>query len=116
MHPHLSQSALAAHCVKLGIAPEAWSPLGGTGGTLLDDAVLQKIAKKHGKSTAQVTLRWELQNGIITIPKSTHKERIIANTDLYNFELSAAEMKAITDLDQSPLPTGMGWDPKSIAF
>jgi len=41
---------------------------------LLDDAVLQKIAKKHGKSTAQVTLRWELQNGIITIPKSTHKE------------------------------------------
>jgi len=116
LHPHLSQQASVAHCIKLGIAAEAWSPLGGTGGKLLDDELLQKIAKKYGKSTAQITLRWELQNGVVTIPKSTHKERIIANTDLYNFELSAAEMKSITDLDQNPLPTGMGWDPKSITF
>ncbi len=84
-HPHLSQQPLVAYCEKLGIAFEAWSPLGGTGGKLLDDPVLKKIAEKYGKSAAQVVLRWDLQRGIITIPKSTHQARIIANTDLYEF-------------------------------
>ena len=88
----------------------------GTGSKLLEDPVLNNIAKKHGKSAAQVALRWELQRGIITIPKSTHQERIKANTKLYDFELSAAEMKAIYDLDATPQPTGMGWDPYTIEY
>jgi diketogulonate reductase-like aldo/keto reductase len=116
LHPHYSQQAIAAHCEKLGIAIEAWSPLGGTGSHLLEDAVLKKIAAKHGKSAAQVALRWELQRDVITIPKSTHQERIKANTDLYKFELSAGEMKAIYELDKEPQPTGMGWNPYTIDF
>ena len=72
-HPHFSQQSLVAYCEKLGIACEAWSPLGGTGGNLLDDPVLKKIAEKHAKSVAQIVLRWDLQRGTITIPKSTHQ-------------------------------------------
>jgi len=116
LHPHFSQQLLAAYCEKLGIAVEAWSPLGGTGGNLLDDPVLKKIAEKYKKSVAQVVLRWELQSGIITIPKSTHQTRIKDNTELYDFELSAADMKAINDMDKAPKPLGMGWDPNKIAF
>jgi len=105
-HPHLSQQPLVDYCKKHGIVFEAWSPLGGTGGNLLDDPVLKKIADKHGKSAAQVTLRWELQRDIITIPKSIHQARIVANTDIYGFELSADEMKAIDALDKNPQRSG----------
>jgi methylglyoxal/glyoxal reductase len=116
LHPRFSQQPLATYCEKLGIAVEAWSPLGGTGGNLLDDPILKNIAEKYNKSTAQVVLRWELQSGIITIPKSTHRARIKANTELYDFELSATEMKTINDMDKAPKPLGMGWDPNKIAF
>ena len=116
LHPYFSQQPLVAYCEKLGIAGEAWSPLGGTGGNLLNDPVLKKIAEKYKKSTAQVVLRWELQSGIITIPKSTHQARIKANTELYDFELSAADIKTINDMDKAPKPLGMGWDPNKIAF
>jgi diketogulonate reductase-like aldo/keto reductase len=113
-HPHLAQQPLADYCQKQGIAFEAWSPLGGTGGNLLDDPTLKKIADKHGKSTAKVTLHWELQRGLITIPKSIHQARIIANTDIYEFELSPDEMKAINTLDKNPQRTGP--DPNNIDF
>jgi diketogulonate reductase-like aldo/keto reductase len=113
-HPHLSQQPLVDYCQKQGITFEAWSPLGGTGGNLLDDPVLKKIADKHGKSAAQVTLQWELQRGLITIPKSIHQARIIANTDIYGFELSADEMKAINTLDKNPQRTGP--DPNNMDF
>jgi diketogulonate reductase-like aldo/keto reductase len=73
-----------------------------------------KLGNKHGKSSAQVTLRWELQRDLITIPKSIHQARIIANTDLYNFELSSADMKAINDLDKKPQRTGP--DPNYMEF
>ena len=116
LHPHYSKQQLVAHCAELGIACEAWSPLGGTGSKLLEDPVLNNIAKKHGKTAVQVMLRWELQRGIITIPKSTHQERIKANTNLYDFELSAADMQAINDLDTIPQPAGMGWDPYAIEY
>jgi diketogulonate reductase-like aldo/keto reductase len=115
LHPHLSQQTLAAYCEKLGIAVEAWSPLGGTGGNLLDDPVVKKIAEKHGTSTAQVILRWDLQRGIITIPKSVHQERIKANTDIYNFELTAAEVKTINDLDKDIWRMSWG-DPAAKGF
>ena len=113
-HPHLAQQPLADYCQKQGIAFEAWSPLGGTGGNLLDDPTLKKIADKYGKSAAQVTLHWELQRGLITIPKSIHQARIIANTDIYGFELSTDEMKAINALDKNPQRTGP--DPNNMDF
>ncbi len=114
LHPHLSQQALIKYCETQGIACEAWSPLGGDGGKLLDDPVLKKIAEKHGKSVAQVILRWNLQNGIITIPKSIHQIRIVDNANLYNFELTANDMKTINDLDQEP--RRFGRDPNTMNF
>ena len=114
LHPHLSLQPLTAYCEKLGIAVEAWSPLGGDGGKLLNDPVLQKIAEKHGKSTARVILRWDLQRGIITIPKSTHQVRIKEDANLYDFELSANDMKVINDLDKNP--QRFGRDPNIIGF
>ena len=113
-HPHLAQQPLADYCQKQGIAFEAWSPLGGTGGNLLDDPTLKKIANKHGKSAAQVILHWELQRGLIIIPKSIHQARIIANKDIYGFELSTDEMKAINALDKNPQRTGP--DPNNMDF
>jgi diketogulonate reductase-like aldo/keto reductase len=71
-HPHLAQQPWPDYWQKQGIAFEEWSPLGGTGGNLLGDPTLKKIAEKHGKSAAQVTLQWELQRGLITTPKSVH--------------------------------------------
>jgi methylglyoxal/glyoxal reductase len=114
LHPHLSLQPLMAYCTEMGIAYEAWSPLGGDGGKLLDDAVLKKIAEKHRKSVAQVILRWDLQKGIITIPKSIHQDRIIANANLYDFELSAIDMKAINDLDHDPRRFGRDPNPMPL--
>jgi diketogulonate reductase-like aldo/keto reductase len=114
LHPHLSLQPLVAYCEKRGIACEAWSPLGGDGGKLLDDPVLKKIAEKCGKSVAQVILRWDLQKGIITIPKSIHQARIVANANLYDFELSANDMKAINKLDQDQ--RRFGRDPNTMSF
>jgi len=114
LHPHLSLQSLVAYCEKQGIAVEAWSPLGGDGGKLLDAPVLKNIAVKHGKSVAQVILRWDLQRGIITIPKSTHQTRIKENANLYDFGLSSAEIKTINDLDKDP--RRFGRDPNSMGF
>jgi diketogulonate reductase-like aldo/keto reductase len=114
LHPHLSQQALVEYCETAGIACEAWSPLGGDGGKLLDDPALKQIAGKYGKSVAQVILRWNLQKGIITIPKSIHQARIIDNANIYDFELMSDDMKTIEDLDQDP--KRFGRDPNTLNF
>ena len=75
-HPELTQVELADYCAGKGIAFEPWSPLGA--GKLLTHPVLTEIAQAHGKTTAQVILRWDLQRGFILIPKSVHKERIVS--------------------------------------
>ncbi len=99
-HPLLSQMPLIQYCEDLGIAIEAYSPLGGTGGTLLNNEVLQNIAKKYGKSPAQVTLRWNVQRGIIVLPKSVHAERIASNAEI-DFTLSEEDMKEIDGLNRN---------------
>ena len=114
LHPHLSQKALVKYCETERIACEAWSPLGGDGGKLLDDPVLNQIAGKYGKSAAQVILRWNLQNGIITIPKSIHQPRIVDNANLFDFELMPDDMKVIDALDQTP--KRFGRDPNTLNF
>ncbi|HFK1714326.1 aldo/keto reductase [Bacillus cereus] len=110
-HPHLTQKELQAFCKEQGIQMEAWSPL--MQGQLLDNETLQEIAEKHGKTTAQVILRWDLQNGVITIPKSTKEHRIIANADIFNFELTKEDMEKIDALNQNHR---VGPDPDNFDF
>lgn len=111
LHPQLTQKELSAYCKDQGIQMEAWSPL--MQGQLLDHPVLQEIAHKHNKSVAQVILRWDLQNGIITIPKSTKEHRMIENADVFNFELSNEELAQIDALNQN---LRVGPDPDNFDF
>ncbi|PGK42903.1 aldo/keto reductase [Bacillus thuringiensis] len=110
-HPRLTQKELQDFCKEQGIQMEAWSPL--MQGQLLDNETLQAIAEKHGKTTAQVILRWDLQNGVITIPKSTKEHRIIANADVFNFELTKEDMETIDALNENHR---VGPDPDNFDF
>lgn len=87
----------------LGIAVQGWYPPGGRGHTaeLLGDQVISKIAEMHGKSSAQVILRWNLQKGVVVIPGSSNPEHILENTKLYDFGLTDAEMDRINTLDRN---------------
>ena len=98
-HPRLSQEPLREFCSSHSIAVEAWSPI--AQGRVLHEPTLNHIAKKHGKSAAQIVLRWHLQNDVIIIPKSVHAERIEENANLFDFELSLDEMNQINSLNQN---------------
>lgn len=98
MHPYLQQSDLRAICQQNNIAITAWAPI--MKGRVLDVPELVAIGEKHGKSAVQVTLRWLLQLGVIAIPKSVNQNRIVANADIYNFELSDEDMATINELDK----------------
>jgi len=111
LHPQLSQVPLVEFCTSKGIVIEAWSPLGG--GELVSNPQLQKIGAKYNKSAVQVILRWDLQRGIITIPKSVHKERIISNAQVFDFELSPEDMAKINCLNQDKRT---GADPDTFNF
>jgi diketogulonate reductase-like aldo/keto reductase len=97
--PFITQSSLREFCAQEGIAVEAYSPLGRA--KILKDAQLIKIGGKYGKTPAQVIIRWHLQNDIIPIPKSCHAERIRENADIFDFELSADEIRTISALNQN---------------
>ena len=97
-HPHLTQKDLLAFCQKEGIQLEAWSPL--KQGKLLNDPNLSDIARKYGKSVAQVILRWDLQSKVVTIPKSIKEQRIIENADIFDFDLSTEDMARIDSLNK----------------
>ncbi|MBP2111071.1 aldo/keto reductase [Paenibacillus silagei] len=98
LHPLLNQQELREYCKAQGIQIEAWAPL--AQGHLLDNEVLADIAARHNKTLPQVILRWDLQNGIVTIPKSIKEERIIANADIFDFELSEEEISRINGLNR----------------
>jgi diketogulonate reductase-like aldo/keto reductase len=98
-HPHLQQQNLVNFCKQHNIQYEAWSPI--MKGEVNRIPELIEIAKKYGKSPVQVILRWDLQKGIITIPKSVHKERIISNAELFDFELSDDDISRIDILDRN---------------
>lgn len=98
VHPYLAQDDMRAVDRQHGIATEAWSPI--AQGAVLEDPVLQRIARVADRSTAQVTLRWHIQRGDIIFPKSVTKERVQANFDLFDFELSDADMNDISALDK----------------
>ena len=110
-HPRLTQKELQTFCSSHGIQLQAWSPL--MQGQLLSHPLLKDIADKHGKTPAQIILRWDLQNGVITIPKSTKAERIAQNADIFDFELTIEEMKQIDGLNEN---TRVGPDPDNFDF
>jgi 2,5-diketo-D-gluconate reductase A len=97
LHPHFQQAGLRAWHAEHAIATEAWSPL--AQGELLDDETIGRLAESHGKTPAQVILRWHLQLGSVVIPKSVTPERIRGNIELFDFELSSEDMAAIESLD-----------------
>ncbi|SEU11237.1 aldo/keto reductase [Paenibacillus sp. NFR01] len=111
LHPYLAQQELREYCQSQGIQIEAWSPL--MQGRLLDHPVLLDIAATHGKSVAQVILRWDLQHGIVTIPKSVKMQRITENADVFDFHLSAEEMARIDALNRDER---VGPDPDNFDF
>lgn len=110
-HPRLTQQEVGDFCREHGIQLEAWSPL--MQGQLLDHPLLREIADKHNKEVAQVIIRWDLQNGVVTIPKSTKEQRIVSNADVFDFELSADEMKQITAMNEN---LRVGPDPDNFDF
>jgi 2,5-diketo-D-gluconate reductase A len=110
LHPGFPQEELREFHQRHGIVTESWSPLG-RGHGLLDDPVVARIAEAHGKTPAQVVLRWHLQLGCVVIPKSTRAERIQENIDVFDFELTAAEMAELSALTQ---PGRVGPDPDAF--
>ncbi len=114
LHPHLPQYLTRAFDDDHGIVTQSWSPLGGSDragwgpaskpNTLLHDPLLTEIGEAHGKTAAQVMIRWHLQNGLVVIPKSVHEERIRQNIDVFDFELTGEEFERIASLD-----TGQRW-------
>jgi methylglyoxal/glyoxal reductase len=111
LHPLLSQVELREFCQQNAIKVEAWSPL--SRGRFLDDPVLAKIAEQHGKTPAQVILRWHLQNQIIPIPKSVTTSRLRENADIFDFQLSQKELEEINELNKDQR---FGADPDHIDF
>ncbi|WP_276353907.1 aldo/keto reductase [Cohnella caldifontis] len=109
-HPLLSQVPLREFCERNGIQLEAWSPL--MQGHL-DVPAIQAVAGKHGKTAAQVVLRWDLQHGVVTIPKSTNEHRIRENADIFDFELSDEDMRALDGLNRN---RRFGSDPDNFNF
>jgi 2,5-diketo-D-gluconate reductase A len=112
LHPRFQQRDKRDFHKKHNIHIESWSPLGS--GRLLADPTLETIAKKHGKSVAQVIIRWHLQEGLVVIPKSIHQERIAGNFDVFGFELDGKDMQTIRGLDSRDGRTGP--DPATAAF
>jgi diketogulonate reductase-like aldo/keto reductase len=116
LHPYFQQRDVQALGAEHGILTQAWSPIGGitfyrdgSHGSTLEDPVIGEVAKTHGKSPAQVMLRWHLQAGRSAIPKSTKPQRIAENFDVFDFELTTDEQVAIDGLDTNqrggPEPT-----------
>lgn len=109
-HPLLTQKKLLAFCRKEGIQLESWRPL--MQGQL-DIPLLQELSAKYGKTAAQIVIRWHLQLGVVTIPKSVREERIRENADVFDFELEPVDMNRIDDLNQDHR---FGADPDKIDF
>lgn len=100
LHPYFIQEQAIETMNHYHVIPEAWAPLGGGRYNPFEDEMLLNIARKYNKTVGQVLLRWNIQRGVVVIPKSTHLERIIENIDVFDFNLNDEEMKQISSLDQ----------------
>lgn len=99
IHPFFQQNTALRVMEDYGVTPQAWGPFSEGQCNIFHHKILTKIAEKHRKTTAQVILRWHLQRGIPTIPKTAHKERMLENMDVFDFELTAKEMESIAGMD-----------------
>lgn len=112
LHPYFQQKALREFHLKHHIQTEAWRPLGK--GAILDNPVIGEIAKRHGKSPAQIILRWHVQNDLVVIPKSVHPQRMAENIAVFDFQLNHEEMAQMASLDRAD--GRMGEDPMTVRF
>ncbi len=110
-HPFLVQPELSRFCQSHKIQVEAWSPL--MKGQIVTEQAVQKLAEKYHKTPTQIALRWDLQHKVVTIPKSTHSNRIAENAQIFDFELSQEDMKVLDALDQGKR---VGPDPDNFNF
>jgi 2,5-diketo-D-gluconate reductase A len=116
IHPFCQQNELKTWADKYDIKLEAWAPFGEGRKGLFDNEILSEIGKKYGKTTAQVMLRWHLQRGIIVIPKSTHKEHMAENLNVFDFKLSEEDMNAITAMDTATSSFFSHQDPNMVEW
>ena len=100
IHPFYQQTGAIQEMKNLGIQPEGWAPFAEGRNDIFQNKLLASIGAKYGKSPAQVILRWDVQRGIAVIPKSSHSSRIRQNYDIWDFELTAEEMKQIAGMDK----------------
>lgn len=116
LHPFFAQTEALETMKEYGVQAEAWAPLAEGKHGIFTDPILTKIADKYGKSVAQVVLRWNVQRGVVIIPKSTHKERMEQNLDILDFTLTDEEMNTIAakTLDHSEIINH--FDPKLVQF
>jgi 2,5-diketo-D-gluconate reductase A len=112
LHPRFQQRAMRAKHQRLGLLTQSWSPLGQ--GKLLEDPILKVIADRHGKSVAQIIIRWHIDSGLVVIPKSVTPTRIVENFDVFDFALSEGEMADIAGLDAAD--GRLGADPVTAQF
>ncbi|MGY4793487.1 aldo/keto reductase [Lysinibacillus fusiformis] len=110
-HPHLTQEEVRAYCQDKGIQVEAWSPL--MNGSLLEEALIQELASKYGKTPAQIVLRYDVQHNVVTIPKTMTPARMTENLDVFDFVLTEQEM---TQLDAMNDGLRCGPDPEKFNF
>ena len=99
LHPYYTQEKALETMKYYNVVPEAWAPLGGGRYNPFEDEMLKGIAAKYNKSVGQVILRWDIQRGVVVIPKSTHVERIKENIDIFDFQLDKEDKKQIEQLD-----------------
>lgn len=99
LHPFFQQEGALAVMKEYGVVPEAWGPFAEGNHGIFTHPVLSAIGKEHGKTAAQVALRWNIQRGVVVIPKTTHKERMEQNMDVWDFTLSDTDMAEIAKLD-----------------
>lgn len=115
-HPLNQQIEAKKWMDKYGIQIEAWAPFGEGRGGLFENELLEEIGKRYGKTTAQVMLRWNIQRGVVVLPKSTHKERMAENLSVFDFTLTDKDMEKIADLDTATSAFFSHYDPSIVEW
>lgn len=115
-HPFYQQSESKKWMEKYNVRMEAWAPFGEGRGGLFENPLLEEIGRKYGKTTAQVILRWNIQRGVVVIPKSTHKERMKQNLNVFDFVLDGEDMKKIASLDKGQSSFFSHYDPAMVEW
>ena len=115
-HPYNQQILAKEYMDQYGVQIEAWAPFGEGRGGLFEDPVLMETGAKYGKTTAQIMLRWNIQRGVVVIPKSVHYERMVENFDVFDFSLSDGDMEKIASLDKKASSFFSHQDPATVEW